>query len=892
MTDTALAKATEATDLAFTAPVKARALARSAQAAANGHSEAAAVAEQALGLASVSLGELTDAEQHLRAAVALADDAGLGAVAASTRGMLGYVLTLTGRTGEALRELDRAMPELEGAAAARLRMQRALVLAETSRFTEAAAGFADALEILRDAGGDALIEASIRNNRSAVLARLGDWRGAEEDLRLAEHGFAANGHVGRTAMVFQNRGLAATVRGDIPAALSAYDEAASRYQAAGSDPGLLPIERAEALLSVRLVAEAREVVTAAVAHYARRRNAVDLVQARLLLAKVALLDGDPETALAEAARARRSAMRQDRPGWAAVGDYLTLRARWESGRHSAATLESGRRAVAALAETGWVVAALDARLIVASLALALGRPEIAEEELAAHAVRSGPAEVRARAWHATALLRLSRGDRRGADSALRAGVRVIDGFRAGLGASELRAHASGHASELTGLGLRLAVEAGRPEAVLRWAERRHACALRLRPARPPGDAALATDLAALRQVAVDLATKTATGEDPRELLRRQAELENAVRSRARHATGVAEPGAGALPSVAAVSAALGESALVEYLELDGELSAVVVVAGRVRRFGLGAVDEVERRLGELRFGLRRLAYDLASPHSLTRLVDRTAQRLDDLLLAPLRPALDDRPLVIVPTGRLHELPWPVPRTSRLALAVGGVVASRRDRPGHVRRRPSGRLGSRSAARGRGGGRAGPPSSGLPAVHRPHRAGRGRPGRARRRRARPHRRARPVPRGQSAVLLTPARRRAAHGVRPRTARAATAPGRAVRLRLGPLRRARGRRTAGAGFGVARARHVVPGRDRAAGAGPREPPADAAVPRAARHGNAPGRRARHGPARVRRARHARRSRRHGGLRLLRRRVSRAIMEWCAPGGAGSARDDVCC
>ena len=659
MTDTALAKATEATDLAFTAPVKARALARSAQAAANGHSEAAAVAEQALGLASVSLGELTDAEQHLRAAVALADDAGLGAVAASTRGMLGYVLTLTGRTGEALRELDRAMPELEGAAAARLRMQRALVLAETSRFTEAAAGFADALEILRDAGGDALIEASIRNNRSAVLARLGDWRGAEEDLRLAEHGFAANGHVGRTAMVFQNRGLAATVRGDIPAALSAYDEAASRYQAAGSDPGLLPIERAEALLSVRLVAEAREVVTAAVAHYARRRNAVDLVQARLLLAKVALLDGDPETALAEAARARRSAMRQDRPGWAAVGDYLTLRARWESGRHSAATLESGRRAVAALAETGWVVAALDARLIVASLALALGRPAIAEEELAAHAVRSGPAEVRARAWHATALLRLSRGDRRGADSALRAGVRVIDGFRAGLGASELRAHASGHASELTGLGLRLAVEAGRPEAVLRWAERRHACALRLRPARPPGDAALATDLAALRQVAVDLATKTATGEDPRELLRRQAELENAVRSRARHATGVAEPGAGALPSVAAVSAALGESALVEYLELDGELSAVVVVAGRVRRFGLGAVDEVERRLGELRFGLRRLAYDLASPHSLTRLVDRTAQRLDDLLLAPLRPALDDRPLVIVPTGRLHELPWPV-----------------------------------------------------------------------------------------------------------------------------------------------------------------------------------------------------------------------------------------
>lgn len=652
MDSPALVTAYAAVDLAFSDPVRARALAESARTAANGDVEPVAVAEQALGLACLSVGRLTDSERHLRLAIGVAEGADLGATAAKMRGVLGYVLTLTGRTAEGLREMDRALPELTGASAARLLMQRALVLTEASRFDDAAAGFTDALDTLRRAGGDDLIEATIRNNRSILLARQGDWRGAEDDLRRAEEVFTATGHSGRTAMVYQNRGLAATVRGDVPAALTAYDEAAQRYRAAGMDHGLLPIERAEVLLSVRLVAEARQATAAAVAEYARRGNAVDLVQARLLLAKIALVEGDPDAALREAERARRSALTQNRPGWAALASYLSLRARWDLGRRGAATLRSGTRTVAALADTGWLVAALDARLIVARLAIESGRDDIARQELTG-VNWSGPAEVRARAWHATALLRLCDGDRQGADSALRAGVRVLDRFRASLGASELRAHASGHTSELTGLGLRLAVESGRPDSVLRWAERRRACALRLRPARPPDDVELAADLAALRQVVVDLATTTT---DPRALLRRQAALEEAVRDRARHAVGVHMPGADALPSISALGAALGSSALVEYLDLAGRLYAVVVVDGRVRLHELGAVADVERGLGELRFGLRRLAYELGSH---TDRVDRGARKLDAVLLEPLREVIGDRPLVIVPTGPLHEMPWPI-----------------------------------------------------------------------------------------------------------------------------------------------------------------------------------------------------------------------------------------
>ena len=112
--------------------------------------------------------------------------------------------------------------------------------------------------------------------------------------------------------------------------------------------------------------------------------------------------------------------------------------------------------------------------------------------------------MRTRAWHAAALLRLSRGDRRGASAAVAAGLRALEAHRMTLGATELRAHASGHGEELATLGLRLAVESGSAARVLAAAERRRAAGLLLRPARPPDDAELADELAELRRVTAAL----------------------------------------------------------------------------------------------------------------------------------------------------------------------------------------------------------------------------------------------------------------------------------------------------------------------------------------------------------------------------------------------------
>ena len=660
--DALLISAEQAVDLAFTDPGRAAAWAAGVRQRAGAGPEARAVALRAAGLVAVGRGELGAATDCLREAIDVADAAGLPYRGAEARASLSYVLTLTGSTAEALAEVDRAGEVLDGVKGVQLRMQRALILTEVGRFDEAEAGFADALRALRRAGGSPLVEGDVHTNRSLLHARRRAWRAAEGDLDRAAELYTVAGHAGRLANVEHNRGTAAVARGDVPAALARFDAAEALLRSQGRDLGLIPLERAEALLSVRLNAEARTAAEEAVAGFERAHNAVDLVEARLVLARAALAGGDWETARAEAERARRSALRQQRPGWAALAAYVVLRARWERGDRGEPMVAAGRRVLRALLDTGWAVAAADVRILVGRLLLDAGRTEAANRLLgdAAGASHGGPAELRAAAWHAEALLRLARGDGRGADAALTAAIGVLDRFRASLGATEFRAHVSSVGAEVADLGMSLALRSGRPASVLAWAERWRAGALLLPPARPPEDVALASGLTELRQVAREAGEAAARGDDPTMLLRRQAALERAVGERVRHASGGGTGTTAPAPRARQLAAALGAAMLVEFVASDGELSAVVVETGRARLVRLGPVREVASAVDALRFGMRRLAYGTGAPASLDAaeaLVDRSAREIDERLLVPLNVPGADVPLVVVPTGPLHPVPW-------------------------------------------------------------------------------------------------------------------------------------------------------------------------------------------------------------------------------------------
>ena len=254
------------------------------------------------------------------------------------------------------------------------------------------------------------------------------------------------------------------------------------------------------------------------------------------------------------------------------------------------------------------------------IALELGRTETARAELAraSQARQRGPVDLRVRAWHAEGLLRLAQGDRRGADHALRAGVTLVHRYRHSLGATELRAHSASHGVELAALGLRLAVEDGRPERILAWAERARAGVLLGRPARPPADDILVAELAELRHVTDQLRLAVIEGRATARLRHRQADLEDAARRRARTvpADGSGPARHGEPPSPDALAARLGDAALVEMAEVDGGLWAVVVGAGRPRLVALGPSAGVEREVASLRFALRRLATGHGSPASI------------------------------------------------------------------------------------------------------------------------------------------------------------------------------------------------------------------------------------------------------------------------------------
>ena len=604
--------------------------------------------------------DLVAALTHIRRSVRIAERAGLDTRAGQARISLAGALAVQGNLRAALTEADRAAAVLHGRDLARLNAQRAFIFDRSGQRSRALESYTKALPALRKAG-DTRSEAVVLHNRGLAHAHLGAFATAQADLLRAEQLLDGLGDDLGVAEVRVNLGWVAARQGDIPTALARFDQADECFrQQQHVNPAAL-FDRCEALLAANLGEEARTTAQEATDRLARAGEGSLLAEAGLKLSEACLLCGDVEAALTAADTARRAFSRQGRASFVALARYAWVRAAWAGGERTPALLVAARRAADTLADTGWTIAALDARLIAARLALDTGRVTVARRQLAYTSGRlRGPATLRSRVWLGRALLRLADGDRRGAEAALRAGMRVLDTHRAVLGATELRAHSSAHAADLAGLGLRLALEDANPARALRWAERWRASSLQLRPVRPPVDAALGDDLAKLRQVLADLAQAPATGRDTGRLLTRQASLEESVRRRARTAAGTKLYQAAPSPTVAAYRAALGDRALVELVTLDGELYAIVIAGGPPRLRALGPVSAPLSQLEHLRFALRRLTAGHGSERSRRAAGEsmrHAAATLDSLLLEPLEHDLGRRELVIVPTGALHALPW-------------------------------------------------------------------------------------------------------------------------------------------------------------------------------------------------------------------------------------------
>jgi predicted negative regulator of RcsB-dependent stress response len=670
--------------------------------------EAAAMAERALGLArtrhareaevaalhalSFAWSELGDprAKPTIREAIRTADRYGLTRRAGMARRRLAHLLASEGAIRPALRQLDAACAGFDEHELARTYVFRIAIAMIGGRAPPPRTETDRAIATLR-AAGDRLWEARLLRNRGSVAAERGDTAAAESDLTRARDLFALLG--AREVAFATELGLVRVdlSRGDLPGCLARLDAVGAR-DVSPANAAEIEFLRGLVLASARLMDEA--LASLRHAQEASLRQRFDDFEGQLEIVRLTLLAGDAALARSLARDGQARFARRGAEIYRARAVGLSLAASVMLGAARSSELRNANVAAAALEAHGWREEASRARLTIARGALALGRREQARTELTATRSlrRRGPVADRVEWWHVDALQRLSIGDQTGALRSARAGLALLDRYRASLGASELRVTASAIGIELARLGLRTTLGDGDADAVLRWSERLRANALRLDPVTPPDSPAQRDGRRQLRLITARLQRADRGNADERALLTRQRELESVIRRRARHAPGDGAPGDTRAPDRRALAEALGDRALVELIELDGELTALVLAGGRLTRHPLGAAEPVRREHEWLRFALSRIARSRRGAPQASALregAQRSAQTLDELLIAPLASRLEDRELVLAPTGALHALPWallPSLRGRPLTIAPSAAIWLMRQSPSRRRRK--------------------------------------------------------------------------------------------------------------------------------------------------------------------------------------------------------------
>lgn len=645
-----------------TDPDQALADAEALLAAAGGDVELRVLARHVAALARNERHEPAAARREARLALAAAVRAGLDRRAAEVRLTLAWFELDRGRVSACAALLDAAEPLLRGRLAARARCLRGLILCNTGQNPAAVAELTAALPGLRrhrDARwvANALVCRGIAHLYTYAL------RAADADFVRAAELWTTYGERTRAAATVHNRGCVAVRAGDVPRGLEFFELAVKEgFDLRKRPEGL--IDRAEAMLAGGLTGDARPVLQAAVAALASAGRGAKLAEATLVAAYCARDQGDLAGAQAGAVEAARLFRRQGRWWWVPLASALQVQVRWLTGERTSGLQRAAERAAVDCERHGWRVESSMSLITAASIALGRGRVDRARALLSGTAAlrARGTASVRVAAWYAEALLRQADGDRRGVLAACRAGLRVVDEYAALLGSAELQANATLLARDLADLAVGMALGSGPdlpdPRAVLRWTERYRAGALARPAVRPPADAALAAELVALRSAVATAREKVKAGHPDVVAERRVARLEQSVRARALAAGGGSAARREPL-DFATVRAALGSAALLSLVVHSGRLWVVAVVDDRATLHDLGPAEPLYTELESLRFGLHRQARG-TSPRmrqAVDAAVHASAATLDKALLGPVLPVVGDRPLVVVPTGPLHALPW-------------------------------------------------------------------------------------------------------------------------------------------------------------------------------------------------------------------------------------------
>jgi tetratricopeptide (TPR) repeat protein len=575
-----------------------------------------------------------------------------------------------GRTEAGLRLLDEAESTVAEDDRGILTQQRGLLLLRTGHVDESLALLNLAVPMLQRSGHRQVLARTLLN-RAVLHLDAGRVGPARADLRGCRQLGEELGLTGLVAKALHNEGCCDLLTGDVPAALTAFDAARAEYLIHGD--GFLPVlvvDKARALLTAGLAAEAGRELDEAMTLFRRQRLSHDFADAEMTRARAALDIGDYATARFWADRAcRRFRRRGDRTHAAAVslvrlradfglatdpgpatraghaesaGQRRTVRAdKRLAGRANRLAAHLRELGLPQEAETAALLAVL-ALVRAGRLAQAAGAPI-----LLSRPTRPATVELRLLRHYTRAELASATHDRSRTLDSVRKGLSTLERHRSRFGSTDLQSSATVLGAGLARVGLEAALDAGKPRLAYAWSERLRAQAFRVRAVRAPTHPQTVEALTELRRM-----SRTAKQDD------RRADLEKSVREQ-----GWLTPGTGETLPIAdhlTVAGSLDDRALISYLSDRGRLLAVVIVDGRTLLVPLGDYSVVAE-------AQRRLLADLdalAGRRMTARLVEAitaSSRRDIDLLAAhvldPLRHLLGDHEAVIVPTRSLAGLPW-------------------------------------------------------------------------------------------------------------------------------------------------------------------------------------------------------------------------------------------
>ena len=533
-------------------------------------------------------------------------------------------------------------------------------------------------------------EGNARHNAAVALMHMGRFEESEAQFLMARRLAEDEGEEYDATLTLHGHGDCVHRMGDLPRALDMLYEARERFDRLDMTPPEVVRDLAVVQLAAGLPDDAAGSADELVAML---RNARDATLRRadgyIAAAMVHLAAGNPERAVDLARRAARSSKRQGHVDVERHARVVLLRAQAATG---AVTKRHARAAAALAAELKdrYSSERLDALVLAGRMALATGLPELASQSLRSAAAQRhrGSALRRATACYASALLAQAEGDRAGMLRACARGLDVLDTHALSLGATELRARATVHGSDLAILATRQVAADGSARDLLRWTERWRSSLHALPWPSAEHDPVLVAELGRLR--AAETVLSTGAEAEAAEAERRRIEERIRRHVHGRYGDTSRQRVRFELP---ALFDQLGQDrTMVSIVGIKGERFHVVVVRrGRVKHVVAGSVDDIRNEIEYARFALRGAALAGAEvADALLRAAEPGLARLQDTLLGPAVGEFGDGPVVVVPPSTLQAVPWgalPALRDRDVAVAPSAsawVDARRRTLPPHQR----------------------------------------------------------------------------------------------------------------------------------------------------------------------------------------------------------------